>query len=129
MTVEVRIRPSAQYSKIVLDAGGKKVVGLNSVERWDEILWPSRRALLRLYVKADQVEAIGPSEDGDWALFRLLGQGARLGGDEDVLSLSFTSAFSSARVQVDFKPDTVRGLFAGFTLPRSITPEAAACRK
>jgi type VI secretion system protein ImpL len=129
MPVEVRIRPSAQYSKIVLDAGGKKVVGLNAVERWDEILWPSRRALLRLYVKADQVEALGPSEDGDWALFRLLGQGASLGRNEDVLSLSFASAFGSARVQVDFKPDTVRDLFARFALPRSITPEAAACRK
>jgi type VI protein secretion system component VasK len=129
MPVEVRIRPSAQYSKIVLDAGSKKVVGLNAVERWDEILWPSRRALLRLYVKADQVEALGPSEDGDWALFRLLGQGASLGRNEDVLSLSFASAFGAARVQVDFKPDTVRDLFARFTLPRSITPEAAACRK
>ena len=129
MPVEVRVRPSAQYSKIVLDAGGKKVVGLTAVERWDEILWPSRRALLRLYVKADQAEAIGPSEDGDWALFRLLGQGTSLGRNEDVLSLSFASAFGSARVQVDFKPDTVRDLFARFTLPRSVTPEAAACRK
>jgi type VI protein secretion system component VasK len=75
------------------------------------------------------VEALGPSEDGDWALFRLLGQGASLGRNEDVLSLSFASAFGAARVQVDFKPDTVRDLFARFTLPRSITPEAAACRK
>jgi type VI secretion system protein ImpL len=129
MPVEVRIRPSAQYSKIVFDAGGKKVVGLNAVERWDEILWPSRRALLRLYVKADQVEAIGPREDSDWALFRLLGQGASPGRNGDVLSLWFASAFGVGRVQVDFKPDTVRDLFARFALPRSITAGAAACRK
>ena len=129
MPVEIRIRPSAQYSKIVLDAGGKKVVGLNAVERWDEILWPSRRALLRLYVKADQVEAIGPREDGDWALFRLLGQGTSPGRNGDVLSLWFASAFGSGRVQVEFKPDTVRDLFARFALPSSITPGAAACRK
>jgi type VI secretion system protein ImpL len=129
MPVAVRIRPSADYSKIVLDAGTKKVVGLNAVERWDEILWPSRRALLRLYVKADQVDAIGPQEDSDWALFHLLGQGASLGRNGDVLSLSFASAVGPARAQVDFKPDFVRDLFARFTLPRSITPGAAACRK
>jgi type VI secretion system protein ImpL len=129
MPVEVRIRPSAQYSKIVLDTGGKKVVGLNAVERWDEILWPSRRALVRLYVKSDEVEVLGPREDGDWALFHLLGQGGGPSRTGDVLSLSFASALGPGRAQIDFKPDTVRDLFARFTLPRSITPGAAACRK
>lgn len=129
MPVEVRIRPSAQYSKIVLDTGGKKVVGLNAVERWDEILWPSRRALVRLYVKSDEVEVMGPREDGDWALFHLLGQGGSPSRNGDVLSLSFAPAFGQGKVQIDFKPDTVRDLFARFTLPRSITPGAAACRK
>ena len=128
MPVEVRIRPSAQYSKIVLDTGGKKVVGLNAVERWDEILWPSRRALLRLYIKSDEVESLGPREDSDWALFHLLGQGASPSGNRDVISLSFTPALGQGKVQVDFKPDTVRDLFARFALPRSITPGAAACR-
>ena len=129
LPVEVRIRPSAQYSKIVFDTGGKKVVGLNAVERWDEILWPSRRALVRLYVKSDEVEVIGPREDGDWALFHLLGQGASPSRSGDVLSLSFASALGPASVLIDFKPETVRDLFARFALPRSITPGAAACRK
>jgi len=45
-----------------------------------------------------------PSEDGDWALFRLLGQGARLGGDEDVLSLLVHLCVSvRLGLQVDFK--------------------------
>jgi type VI protein secretion system component VasK len=129
LPVEVRIRPSAQYSKIVLDTGGKKVVGLNAVERWDEILWPSRRALVRLYVKSDEVEVIGPHEDGDWALFHLLGQGASPSRSGDVLSLSFASALGPGKVLIDFKPETVRDLFARFALPRSITPGAATCRK
>ena len=127
--VEVRIHPSAQYSKIVLDTGGKKVVGLNAVERWDEILWPSRRALLRLFVKSDEVEVLGPREDGDWALFHLLGQGGSPSRNGEVLSLSFEPTLGHGKVQIDFKPDTVRDLFARFTLPRSITPGAAACRK
>jgi type VI protein secretion system component VasK len=99
------------------------------VERWDEILWPSRRALVRLYVKSDEVEVIGPREDGDWALFHLLGQGASPSRSGDVLSLSFASALGPGKVLIDFKPETVRDLFARFALPRSITPGAAACRK
>jgi len=76
-----------------------------------------------------EVEAIGPREDGDWALFRLLGQGVGPARNGDVLSLWFESAFGSGRVQVDFAPEEVRELFARFALPRSITPGAAACRK
>jgi type VI secretion system protein ImpL len=129
MPVEVRIRPSAQYSKIVLDTGSKKVVGLNAVERWDEILWPSRRALLHLFVKSDEVESLGPREDGDWTLFHLLGQGGSPSRNGDVLSLSFAPALGQGKVQIDFKPDSVRDLFARFALPRSITPGATACRK
>jgi type VI protein secretion system component VasK len=129
MRVEVRIRPSAQYSKIVLDSGGTKVVGLNALERWDEILWPSRRALVRLYVKSDEVESLGPREDSDWALFHLLGQGGSASRSGDVLSLSFAPTLGQGRVQIDFKPDVLREMFARFVLPRSITPGAAACRK
>jgi type VI protein secretion system component VasK len=129
MPIEVRIRPSAQYSKIVLDAGTKKVVGLNAAERWDEILWPSRRALVRLYVKSDEVESLGPREDGDWALFHLLGQGGSPSRSGDVLSLSFAATLGPGKVQIDFKPDVLRDLFARFVLPRSITPGATACRK
>ncbi len=129
MPVEVRIRPSAQYSKIVLDTGGRKVVGLNAVERWDEILWPSRRALVRLYVKSDEVESLGPREDGDWALFHLLGQGGSPSRSGEVLSLSFAPTLGQGKVQIDFKPDVLREMFARFVLPRSITPGAAACRK
>jgi len=129
MPVEVRIRPSAQYSKIVLDTGGTKVVGFNAVERWDQILWPSRRALVRLYVKSDEVESLGLREDSDWALFHLLGQGGSASRNGDVLSLSFAPTLGQGKVQIDFKPDVLRDLFARFVLPRSITPGAAACRK
>lgn len=127
MPIEVRIRPSPQYSKIVLDAGTRKLVGLNTLDRWNEIVWPSRRALLRLYVKSDEVAAIGPIEDGDWALYRLLSQGAPSKG-RDMLSLSF-AASDQGQVQLDFRPEGIRDLFARFTLPRSITPGAAACRR
>jgi hypothetical protein len=123
----VRIRPSPLYSKIVLDTGARKVVGLNALDRWDEILWPSRRALLHLYVKTEEVAALGPVEDSDWALFRWLSQGvsSRSG---DVSSLTFASS-AQGKVQVDVRPEGLRDLFTRFTLPRSITPGASPCRR
>ena len=129
MPIEVRIRPSTQYSKIVLDTGAKKVVGLNAAERWDEILWPARRALVHLFVKSDEVASLGPAEDGDWSLFRLLSQGTSPNRTGDVLSLSFASTPSQGKVQIDFKPDNLRELFQHFVLPRSITPGTAACHR
>jgi type VI secretion system protein ImpL len=129
MPVEIHIHPSAQYSKIVLDSGSAKVVGLNAAERWDEILWPSRRALIRLYVRSDEVESLGPREDSDWALFHLLVQGASASRNGDVLSLSFAPTLGQGKVQIDFKPDVLREMFAHFVLPRSITPGSAACHR
>ena len=129
MPIEIHIHPSAQYSKIVFDGGGTKVVGLNAMERWDGILWPSRRALVRLYVRSEEVESLGPREDSDWALFHLLAQGGSASRNGDVLSLSLSPTLGQGKVQIDFKPDLLRDLFARFVLPRSISPGAAACRK
>jgi type VI secretion system protein ImpL len=127
MPIEVRIRPSAQYSRIVFDAGTRKLVGLNALDRWDEILWPARRALVHLYVKTDEAGTIGPAEDSDWALYRFLNQGSP-SKNRDILSLSFVSA-NQGKVQLDFRPEGVRDLFARFALPRSITQGAGACRR
>jgi type VI protein secretion system component VasK len=129
MPVEVLIHPSTQYSKIVLDTGSKKAVGFNAGERWDEVLWPCRRALVRLYVKSDEVESLGPREDGDWALFHLLGQGTNPTKGSEVLSLSFAPTLGQGRVQIDSKPGMLRETFGRFVRPRSITPGAASCRK
>lgn len=127
MPVEVRIRPSPQYSKIVLDVGSKKIVGLNAVERWDEVPWPSRRAVLRLFVRADEVESLGPRDEGDWALFRLLSQGQTPTKGADFVSLSFLPTLGQGKVQVDVRPDNLRDLFSRFVLPRSITGGGGSC--
>ncbi len=127
MPVEVRIRSSAQYSKIVLDVGTKKIVGLNALERWDDVPWPSRRAVLRLFVKTDEVESLGPRDEGDWALFRLLSQGQSTGKNGDFVSLSFVPTLGQGKVQVDVRPEGVRDLFSRFVLPRSITTGGGSC--
>ena len=129
MPVGVHIRPSAQYSKIILDLGTKKITGLNSVDRWDEFTWPVRRANLRLFVKTEEIEAIGPRDESEWALFYLLAQGTNPVKNGDFLSLTYPAAHGQTRVQVDFRPEGIREIFNKFVLPRSITAGGGSCRK
>jgi type VI secretion system protein ImpL len=129
LPVGVHIRPSAQYSKIILDLGSKRITGLNAVDRWDEFVWPVRRANIRLFVKSDEVDALGPRDESEWALFYLLGQASNPSKNGDFVSLTFTPTNAQNKIQIDFKPDNIREIFQRFTLPRSITPAGGACRK
>ena len=69
LPIGIHIRPSAQYSKIIFDIGTKKIIGLNSVDRWDEFVWPIRRAQFRLFVRNDEVETIEPPRRGRVGIF------------------------------------------------------------
>jgi len=129
MSVGVHIRPSAQYSKIILDLGTRKITGLNTVDRWDEFVWPVRRANLRLFVKTEEIEAIGPRDESEWALFYLLAQGTNPAKNGDFISLTYPAANGQTRILVDFKPEGIRETFGKFVLPRSITAGGGACRK
>jgi type VI secretion system protein ImpL len=129
MQVGVHIRPSAQYSKIIFDLGSKKITGLNSVDRWEEFVWPVRRANLRLFVKNEELETVGPREESEWALFRLLAQGTNASKSGDFLSLTYSGANGQTKILVDFKPENIREIFGKFVLPRSITGGGGSCRK
>ena len=129
MPVGVHIRPSAQYSKIIMDLGTKRITGLNAVDRWDEFVWPVRRANFRLFVKSDEVEAIGPRDEGEWALFYLLAMGNNPSKNGDYVSLTYSPANGQNKILVDFKPDNIREIFQKFALPRSITSGGGSCRK
>jgi type VI secretion system protein ImpL len=129
MPIGVHIRPSAQYSKIIMDLGTKKITGLNAVDRWDEFVWPVRRANFRLFVKSDEVEAIGPRDEGEWALFYLLAMGNNPSKNGDYVSLTYSPAGGQNKILVDFKPDNIREIFQKFALPRSITAGGGSCRK
>lgn len=129
MPVAVHIRPSAQYSKIILDLGVKKITGLNAVDRWDEFVWPVRRANIRLFVKSDEVESFGPRDESEWALFYLLGQATNPSRNGDYVSLTFSPANGQNKIQIDFKPENIREIFQRFSLPRSATTSGGGCRK
>jgi type VI secretion system protein ImpL len=129
LPIGIHIRPSAQYSKIIFDIGTKKIVGLNSVDRWDEFVWPIRRAQFRLFVRNDEVETIGPRDEGEWAFFYLLAAGQNPSKSGDYVTVTYTPNHGQNRVLVDFKPDNLREIFQKFALPRSITAGGGSCRK
>jgi type VI secretion system protein ImpL len=129
MPVGVHIRPSPQYSKIILDLGNKRITGLNALDRWDEFVWPVRRANLRLFIKNDEIGAIGPRDEGEWAFFYLLGLGTNPSKNGDEVSLTYTPANGQGRVQVDFKPENIRETFQRVSLPRAITAGGGSCKK
>ncbi len=128
MPVAVHIRPSTQYSKIILDLGVKRITGLNAVDRWDEFVWPVRRANIRLFVRSDEVESFGPRDESEWALFYLLGQAANPSKNGDYVSLTFSPANGQNKIQIDFKPENIREIFQKFALPRSATTSGGSCR-
>jgi type VI protein secretion system component VasK len=99
------------------------------VDRWDEFVWPVRRANLRLFVKSDEVEAIGPRDEGEWALFYLLAQGANPSKSGDYVSLTYSAANGQTKILIDFRPDNIREIFQKFSLPRGITAGGGSCRK
>ena len=129
MVVGIHIRPSAQYSKIIFDLGTKKITGLNSVDRWDEFVWPVRRANFRLFVKTDEVETIGPRDEGEWALFYLLAMGNNPSKNGDYVTLTYSAAGGQTKIQVDFRPENIREIFQKFSLPKSITAGGGSCRR
>jgi type VI secretion system protein ImpL len=129
MPIGIHIRPSAQYSKIIFDLGTKKITGLNAVDRWDEFVWPVRRATFRLFVKSDEVETIGPRDEGEWALFYLVGAGVNPSKSGDYVTVTYTPANGQNKVLVDFKPENIREIFQKFALPRGITAGGGSCRK
>jgi type VI secretion system protein ImpL len=129
LPIGIHIRPSAQYSKIIFDLGTKKITGLNSMDRWDEFVWPMRRAQFRLFVKNDEVETIGPRDEGEWAFFYLLAAGQNPSKNGDYVTVTYTPNNGQNRVFVDFKPENLREIFQKFALPRSITTGGGSCRK
>jgi type VI protein secretion system component VasK len=129
MPIGIHIRPSAQYSKIIFDIGTKKITGLNAVDRWDEFVWPVRRSIFRLFVKSDEVETIGPRDEGEWSLFYLVGAGVNPSKNGDYVTVTYTPANGQNKVLVDFKPENIREIFQKFALPRGITAGGGSCRK
>jgi type VI protein secretion system component VasK len=125
----IRIHPSAPYSKIIFESGARKVTYINTKERWDEILWPARGAVLRLYQKANQGDDLG-YPDGEWALFRLIEDGKPTlssEGGEEYLSASWLTPLRDATVRADFRPASLMRAFRAIDVPHSVVAGTGGC--
>jgi type VI secretion system protein ImpL len=127
LTVSIRIRPSAPYTKIVFESGGKKITYFNAKERWEEIPWPSRGALFHYYFPKGEGE-LGYT-DGEWALFHLLEDGKLTTSSEgeEYLAGTWSPPLGEGVVHADVKPAALLRAFRGLEMPRSIVAGAAGC--
>ncbi|HEX3696108.1 MAG TPA: type VI secretion system membrane subunit TssM [Polyangia bacterium] len=127
LTVSIRIRPSAPYTKIVFDSGGRKVTYFNTKERWDEVVWPARGALFHFFQKSGDGE-IGYT-DGEWALFHLLEAGklSTSSDGEEYLAGTWAPPVGDGLIRADIKPAVLLRAFRGFDIPHSIVQGAGGC--
>ena len=127
LTAQVRIRPSAPYTKIMFESGGKKVTYFNAKERWDDIPWPGRGALFHFYSPKGEGE-IGYT-DGDWALLRLLEDGKLITSSEgeEYLAGSWTPPLAEGTIHADVRPAALLRAFRGVEMPRAVVNGAGGC--
>ncbi len=128
MTVSVRIRASAPYTKIIFESGGRKLTYFNTKERWEDIVWPGGGAVFRTFQSANEAQLGYP--EGEWALFHLLDDGklAPASDGEEYLAGSWTPAAGGPVVHADLKPVSLLHAFRGLEIPRGIVNGASGCR-
>lgn len=127
--VAIRIRPSAPYSKIVFESGGRKIMYINARERWEEIVWPSRGALFRFFQRSGEGELGYP--DGEWALFRLIEDGKLVTSSDgqDYLSGAWTPPLGDGVIRADFRPVGLLRGFRGLDVPRGVVGNSSGCHR
>jgi type VI protein secretion system component VasK len=125
----IRLHPAAPYTKIVFESGGRKVTYFNTKERWDDLVWPARGALLRLYQKSGEGDDLGYPE-GEWALFHLIDDGKPTSGSEggeEYLAAGWVTPLRDATVRADFKPAGLLRAFRAIDVPHAIVAGAGGC--
>jgi type VI protein secretion system component VasK len=127
VTVSIRIRPSAPYTKIVFEMGGRKVTYFNTKERWEDLSWPARGALFRFYQKSGEGE-LGYT-DGEWALFHFLENGkfTTSADGEDYLAGTWVPPLAEGSIRADVRPAALLRAFRGLDLPRAIVTGSSGC--
>jgi type VI secretion system protein ImpL len=127
--LEIRIRPSAPYTKIVFESGDHKVTYFNSTEHWEDLTWPARGALFRYFQKGGEGE-LGYT-DGEWALFRLIEAGKLSSSSEgdEYLAGTWTPPLGEGAIRADLKPAGLLRAFHGLEVPRSIVAGVGSCGK
>jgi type VI secretion system protein ImpL len=128
MTVSLRIRASAPYTKIIFESGARKMTYFNTKERWEDFVWPAGGAVFRTFQNAIESQLGYP--DGQWALFHLLDDArvAPASDGEEYLAASWTPPGGGPPIHADLKPPAVLRAFRGLEIPRGIVSGTSGCR-
>jgi type VI secretion system protein ImpL len=124
--LEVRIKPTANVTKIIFELDGQSITYRNEPERWVALKWPGEKhtgANLRAF--SARGEELIPSE-GEWGLIHLFDL-AKVSKDGEVLSGVWKLRSSDTELHVDFKPARLYHLFKTFTVPKDIANGPSAC--
>jgi type VI secretion system protein ImpL len=124
--LEVRIKPTANVTKIIFELDGQSITYRNEPERWIALRWPGEKhtgAAVRAFGRRG--EELIPSE-GEWGFMHLLEQ-AKVAKDGEVLSATWKLRTSETELHIDFRPARLYHLFKGFTVPKDIAKGPSAC--
>jgi type VI secretion system protein ImpL len=130
ITVSMRIRASAPYTKLVFESGSRKLTYINTKERWEDLTWPARGAIFRTFLGANEGQYGYP--EGEWALFQLLDDAklpvASSEGDE-YLAAIWSPRSGAPPIHADIKPIALLHAFRGIEVPHSIIQGSSGCGK
>jgi type VI secretion system protein ImpL len=124
--LEVRLKPTPNVTKIVLDVDGQSLTYRNEPERWIALRWPGEKhtgASIRAFGRRG--EELIPSE-GEWGLMHLLDQ-AKVVKTDELLSATWKLKTSETELHVDVRPSRLYHLFKGFTVPKAIANGPTPC--
>jgi type VI secretion system protein ImpL len=127
ITVSMRIRASAPYTKLTFESGGRKLTYFNARERWEDFPWPGRGAVFHTFLGANEGQY--GYLDGEWGLFHLLDQ-AKLtvaSEGEDYLAAVWSPSSGAPAIRADVKPAALLHAFRGIEVPHSVVVGSAGC--
>jgi type VI protein secretion system component VasK len=128
ITVSMRIRASAPYTKLTFESGGRKLTYFNARERWEDFPWPGRGAVFHTFLGANEGQY--GYLDGEWALFHLMDD-AKLtvsSEGEDYLAAVWNPSSGAPAIRADLKPAALLRAFRGVEVPHSVVAGASGCR-
>ncbi len=128
ITVSMRIRASAPYTKLTFESGGRKLTYFNARERWEDFPWPARGAVFHTFLGANEGQY--GYLDGEWGLFHLLDE-AKLtvsSEGEEYLAAVWNPSSGAPAIRADLKPAALLHAFRGIEVPHSIVAGSSGCR-
>ena len=118
-------------SRVIFKVGTSKPLDYGNWQpAWEPLSWPGRDAKISVF---GEVKGLPKdiSEQGDWALFRLMDRALRsLGRDQDeFMRAQWALGTPKLTAKMDIKPSDLLDGLHNFEIPRSIAPGSSPCAR